>query len=281
MDDEIWYWAVEDGSETGIVDAEDWILSVAASKDGKWIVAGTREGDVIVWDAKSREKVIEFAAHPHGTGWVTTLDLSPDATKIATGSEDNSACVWLLSTGERLHCFEIHCQVLRVEFAPDGCLLAVATGGYYTASNDFIRIYDSRDGHLVVEFKICAKSFAWASDSTKLFALSGIGNIHHFDVTSQKARSIWPIHSSDSPHHMCLAPNGTFIVASAGSSTSFWDTVTHQEIGSVIHHPGDVYSMAISANYDLVIGGKGSVLLWNLCNILSPPYIDDELVSGS
>ena len=71
----------------------------------------------------------------------------------------------------------------------------------------------------------------------------------------------WAIHSSDEASCIALASNGTFIAASADSSTSFWDTTTHEQIGSVIKHTHGVWSMAISANYNLVTGGDKKITL--------------------
>jgi WD40 repeat protein len=79
---------------------------------------------------------------------------------------------------------------------------------------------------------------------------------------------------------MCisLARNGTFIAASAGSSVSFWNTTTHEQIGSVIEFTHDIWSMAISANDDLVTGGDKKITLRSLCDIL--PSLGFDVVSA-
>jgi len=79
--------------------AGNWVFNIAVSRDGKWIVSGTKSGVVTVWNAESHSKVTEFQAHSNG---VNAVDVSPDATKIVTGSGDYTACVWSLLTGERL-----------------------------------------------------------------------------------------------------------------------------------------------------------------------------------
>lgn len=54
-------WRVADGEEVGkLMDAKTAIGDAAISPDGKWIVAGTLNGQVIVWNAKSREKTRVF-----------------------------------------------------------------------------------------------------------------------------------------------------------------------------------------------------------------------------
>jgi len=145
------------------MDAGSRVYDIAVSRDGKVIVSGTKSGLVTVWNAdESRSKVAEFKAH---SDWVRAVDISPDAMKIATGSGDWSACVcsWSLSAGEKLlgplaHDFE----VVAVKFSPDGRLIA-------TATLESVRVCDSQNGSLLVEFPANVYaglnySLAWASD---------------------------------------------------------------------------------------------------------------------
>ena len=58
------------------------------------------------------------------------------------------------------------------------------------------------------------------------------------------------------------------IAASAGSSVSLWNTTTRKQIGSVIEHNHDVWSMAISDMNDLVVCGDVSITLTPLSDTL-------------
>lgn len=64
----------------------------------------TDTGLVTVWDAEAvHEKVTEIRVKGHRKRPVYAVDVSPDGTRIETGSEDlPSACVWFLSTGKRV-----------------------------------------------------------------------------------------------------------------------------------------------------------------------------------
>ncbi|KAF8547368.1 hypothetical protein OG21DRAFT_1490282 [Imleria badia] len=245
--------------------------NVAASRDGKKVVSGTWSGLVTVWNAENHEKVTEFKAH---SNWVRAVDVSPDGTRIATGSQDSTACVWSLSTGERLLGPLGHGGgwVVAAKFSPNGCLIATAT-----LDPNAVWVYDSRNGrHLVdgIPIRVNAalnNSLAWASDSKQLFVLAHDGNINCLDASTGTTLSTWPIHSN---YGMCisLASNGTFIAASAGSSVSFWDTTTREQIGSVIEFTHDIWTMAISANCDLVISGDKRITFRSLCGILPSYY---------
>lgn len=273
---------MEDGKEVGRpMDAGSAIRSIAVSQDGKWIVAGTSH-KMIVWNAKSREKVNEFE-HQHGLLGLTTLDVSPDGTKIASGLLSNSgaAVVWSRSTGRELFKWE-YFSVWTVKFSCDSSLLA--TGGQCNgASNHFLRVYNSQNGHHLVDIQFRAYSLAWASDNKQLFALSPSGRIRCLDVSSGNTLSEWSVSvdtgSKFKDMSLSMSSNDMFISSCANELLSFWDFHTRERIGSVVHLPYSAKSMAMSAKYDLVIGGEQGITLFNLREILPSPYIDDR-VSG-
>jgi WD40 repeat protein len=288
-------WRVEDGQEVGTpMDAGGSVFNIAVSRDGKWIVSGTDRGLVTVWNAESFSKVTEWQAHDRV---VRAVDVSPDGTRIATGSDDMTLCVWSLSTGLRLlgplqldglplgHQSALRYdgrRVPTVKFSPNGRLIAAAT-----SNCDSVRVYDRQNGDLLVDFPVCVnlssnQSLAWASDSKQLFALSRDGTVHCLDASTGKTLSKRAIHSNQSAMCIALASNGTFITVSAKSWVSFWDTATHEQIGSLIEHTHDVLSMAISSNYVLVTAGLGDnrITLRGLYGILPSRYCDNVRVSA-
>ncbi|KAI9456188.1 WD40-repeat-containing domain protein [Boletus coccyginus] len=265
-------WRVEDGQEVGTaMDAGSFVLNIEVSRDGKWIVGGTGGGQVTVWNAETwHSKVTEFQAHSRG---VRAVDVSPDSTKIATGSDDKTSCVWSLSTGKKLlGPWKHENAVVAAKFSPDGCLIATAT------DCSSVRVYDSRNGSLLVEFPVKVNSWlnqslAWASDSKQLFALSHDGYIHHVNVSAKTTLSKWRIHTTNlDPTCIALASNGTFVATSGDSSVSLWDTTTHKQIGAVITYTHRIWSMSISSSYDLVTSGDKSVSLRILCGFLPSHY---------
>ena len=277
---EIRRWRVDNGQEVGMpMDAGSAVYNIAVSRDGKWIVSGAWSGQVTVWNAESHSIVTEWKAHYEV---VKAVDVSPDGTRIATGSNDKTVCVWSLSraTGQRLlGPLEHDNKLTGVKFSPNGRLIAIAT---WTR----VRVCDSDNGGHLVEFpiQVCSamnQSLAWASDSKQLFALSSNRKIHCLDVSTGTTLARWATHSNDvSCQCIALASNGTFIAVYAHPWVSFWDTATREHIGSVIKQTHGVRSMAVSINYDLVIGGDKTVTLLRLCDILSSRYLDNVRVSA-
>ena len=266
-------WRMEDGVEVGSpIDAGSAVCCLATSQDGKWIATGTEHGRVTVWDAESWTKLRRFAREKGAK----SVDISSDGTKIAMAWDDKTVEVYSLPDGKGL-CGRKDCDFHTVKFSPDGRLFAF---GPESDELSFLCIRDSQDGHYISDIQISVRSIAWTSDSKQLFALSSDGNIHCVDVSSGETLSKWSIHSQDGPTCISLSINDAFIAASANSSISFWDTSTHEQIGFVIYHPHSVSSMAISLNYELVFAGNSTIALWDLRNVLSLPYINNQ-VSGS
>jgi hypothetical protein len=173
---------------------------------------------------------------------VGAVDVSPHGTKIAT-----TASAWSPSTrtGKRaLRPFE-HEGVLvtAAKFSLNGCLLAIA------AWHDSIHVRRSewppprrRPNPSQFETQPSPRLCEIANNS----ALFRDGNDHGLDVSIGKTRSKWRIHSSNDPQSIVVASNrrGTFIAASANSSVSCYAT-THKQIGSVIRHADDIWTIAI------------------------------------
>ena len=273
-------WRIENGKQVGAaMNAGGAVLNITVPRDGNVIVGGTNGGLVTVWNAESHSKVTEFRAH---RGWVRALDVSPDAWNIATGSDDESAYVWSLETGKRqLGALQHDNWVVAAKFSPNGRLFATAT-----CNHDSVWVYDSQNGSQQAGFLVKVYSsfekfnhnqpLVWASDNKQLFVLSVDGYIHRVNVSTGTTLQQWHIHSSDRPTCIALAGNGTFIAAAAGSSVSFWDTTSQEQIGTVIEYTHDIWSMAMSANYDLVASGDKRITLQALSDTLPSHYLDNK-----
>ena len=62
-EEEVRVWQVKDGKQVAGMKAGH-VLSLAASKNGKWIAAGTYE-ELFVWDAETYEEVIKYGEGDH------------------------------------------------------------------------------------------------------------------------------------------------------------------------------------------------------------------------
>ncbi|KAK7680213.1 hypothetical protein QCA50_016722 [Cerrena zonata] len=73
---------------------KDYVLSVAVSHDGRWVVSGSKDRGVQFWDAKSAMVQCMLQGHKNS---VISIDLSPAGSILATGSGDWQARIWSYS----------------------------------------------------------------------------------------------------------------------------------------------------------------------------------------
>lgn len=108
-----------------LAEADDSILALAVSADGKKLAAGGCDRLVRVWDLSSGK--LEHSIENHAD-WVFAVGFSPDGKQLITGSRDKTAKIWDLTAKESLVTFPDHQNgVYAVAITPDG-LTGISAG---------------------------------------------------------------------------------------------------------------------------------------------------------
>jgi WD40 repeat protein len=146
------------------------VRSLAIHPQGQLLVAGGRNGSLVLWDVRAGKELRSFGAHlsavtalafsPEGnhllsgseertvrmwdtksykaiqtlkghTGFILSVCFSPDGSRAVTGSADKTAKIWDLESGKALHTLADHqSEVWSVAFSPDGKQVAVGSGDH-------------------------------------------------------------------------------------------------------------------------------------------------------
>ena len=133
--------AMADGAKTSFTGGHDsWVMALAFSKDGNYVITGGAEGRLVWWEAAAD------AAQPVRTidghqGWIRSMDLSPDGALLATAGNDLIVRLWNPADGALVkelagHERHIYCTAFHPngEFLMSGDLMGklkqwnVATG---------------------------------------------------------------------------------------------------------------------------------------------------------
>ncbi len=87
-------------------------------------LAGCQEQSPVPLE-KSSQETLTLKGHTH---WISSVSFSPDGTRLASASNDNSVKLWDAATGQELHTLKGHTvPVACVCFGPDGTRLASAS----------------------------------------------------------------------------------------------------------------------------------------------------------
>ena len=242
-------WRVKDGTQVARMEME-YVYCLAVSKDGRWIAAGTCLGDVFLWDAKTHKQI--FKHKPSDDYYtITGVDFSTDSTRLVSASHNKTATIWDIPTSKRVQTLLHDNYLTAAKYSPQGDQIA-------TATPDSIRVWDSKDGRLLLDIKVGVTPYyntglLWSNNH--LFVISG-NRIQQIDASTGSVVWQWPFPNSSLFSCIAVPKHGEFIACSANHTVTFWDT-SHAQLGHIQHLQG-IGSIALSLDDKFIaIGGDG------------------------
>ena len=122
----------------------DYVESVAITPDGKYIVSGSSDNTIKLWDIKSGEEIRTFKGH---SSWVILVTITQDGKYIVSGSLDNTIKLWDIKSGKEIRTFEGHSDSVKsVAITPDGKYIVSGS------SDETIKLWDIKSGEEIAQF---------------------------------------------------------------------------------------------------------------------------------
>jgi WD40 repeat protein/transcriptional regulator with XRE-family HTH domain len=147
--------------------------SVAYSPDGKYLITGDWDGNGMIWDANTGNKLFTLPEQSP----VTAVSYSPDGKLVATGDINGIVTLWNALTGEKLLTLKGHTGwVNAVSFSPGGKLIATV------AKDGTVRVWDVATGLNRLTLPVDdhgAGGVSFSPDGTQL-AVGGASGIYIF-----------------------------------------------------------------------------------------------------
>ena len=241
----------------------DWVRSLIFSSDGAFLVSGSDDKTINLWDIQTGVVIKTFYGH---TGPVLSISISLDCTRIASGSRDKTVCVWNTQTGECCCTIEQQGGVSYVGFSPTNSQRLIST------SSNKVQQWDV-NGH---------KIGAAYSGSYTAFSLDGTQFIicEGKDVVVRKSDSgtvVAEFHIVNNDiNHWCSSPDGKLVAGATGNTVYIWDITGSDPhpIKTLIGHTNTTTSLAFSSSL-ISASEDQSVKFWQISASLTDPVIDD------
>ena len=237
------------------------IAAVAASPNEPWLMTGSWDHTVAIWDVNSGKCIRVLEGH---TRPVYSVAWSADGNLALSGSEDNTARIWDVNSGKSIRVLEGHSSsVDSVAWSADGNL-ALSGSRDKTA-----RIWD-------VNFGKCIRVLEGHSDAVSSVAWSADGNLALSGSRDKTAR-IWNVNSGkcirvlEGHSNLVLsvawsADGNLALSGSWDNSARIWDVNSGKCIRVLEGHSDSVYGVAWSADGNLALSGSAdrTVAIWDV-----------------
>ena len=253
-------WQISSSSEIRRLQGSNSISSVAFSRDGRNLVAGSFE-TVRLWEISSGSEIQQFIGHSNS---VLSVACSPDGQSLASGSEDRTVRLWQISSGKEIRLLRGHdYRVLSVAFSPDG---------QYLASSSFDRtvrlwqISSGREVRCLHGHNGFVSSVAFSPDGQSLASGSEDRTVRLWQVSSGKRDQRFRRHD-DSVLSIAWSPNGQYLASGSEDRTiRLWQIASGKEIRRFLGHENSVSSVAFSPDGQYLASGSSdnTIRLWNV-----------------
>lgn len=235
------------------------VYSVTFSSTGRWIVSGSSDKTVRIWDAHNGAVMNVLSGHEDA---VQSVSFSPDEHHIVSGSSDRTVRVWNAYSGCPVAVCNGHLQaVTSVAVAPHG--RQIVSG----SEDGTARIWDATNGKEL--FVLCGHSnsvqcVAYSCDGRQIATGSQDCTVLVWDASSGVKLGALRGHSA-SIESVTFSPDGSRIAGGMGDSTvRVWDVNSRTQIGVFRGHDYRVNSVAFSPDSRQIASGSSDLRVWDV-----------------
>ena len=244
------------------------VTSVAVSPKDKYIVSGSYDNTIRIWDFATGRQIGESIVEHYGI--VRSVAFSPDGNRVVSGSDDRTIRIWDVATCKQIgEPLEGHtAEVLSVTFSPDG--KRVVSGSW----DHTIRIWDVATGKQIGEpleghtSGVTSVAVTFRRDGKRIVSGSWDNTIRIWDVVTGKQIGEPLVGHTAGVLSVALSRYEDRIASgSQDGSIRIWDFVTGKQIEKpLIGHTNSVCSVAFSRILDNIVSGSPdhTIRIWDI-----------------
>jgi small GTP-binding protein len=280
------------------------VCSVALSNDGRYVLSGSADKTMRLWEVSSGRCVRVFEGHSAN---VLSVAWSGDGAHALTGSADKTLRLWEMSSGRCVRVFEGHgASVWSVALSRDGahaltgsvdktvrlwevgsgrCVrvfeghsdrvssVALSSDGQYVLSGDesTVRLWEVSSGRCVRVFEGHSSgvwSVAWSGDGAHALTGSGDRTVRLWEVSSGRCVRVFEGHSAN-VLSVAWSSDGKYVLSGGDDSTvRLWEVSSGRCVRVFEGHSDRVLSVVLSNDGRYLLSGSydKTMRLWEVSN---------------
>jgi WD40 repeat protein/GTPase SAR1 family protein/RNase P subunit RPR2 len=238
------------------------VNSVAVSKDGKWVVSGSDDGTVRIWDIETG--ISQATPGGHGAQ-VKCIAITPDGKKLLSCSHDRTIKTWAFPSGRLERVLKVHEDLVRpVVLVADGEMLL--SGDQGDAGSIKLWVTDSAECTKTIQAGESVTAAALSGDRKRLLIGGHKGKVVLWDLGAGQNLATMKQHA-DRVWSVALTRDGRHgFSGSEDKTVKIWDLETGTCLGTLEGHLGPVRSVALSPDGAWIASagyGDQTVCLWD------------------
>ncbi|NTV51179.1 MAG: TIR domain-containing protein [Geobacteraceae bacterium] len=242
------------------------VNSLAVSPYGSWVVSGSDDHTVKIWDLESGECRATLKGY---SGMVFSVAITPDGKRILSGSNDYSIRVWDVGTGRELAKLDGDTNIVRSVLALQDNVRALS-GGF----DNTLRLWDLSSNSCIKIIK-----YDEANDDDDFFgiAVNRVGT-HILSGHRNGLVRLWNVETGEclmtmkghlgKVNSLAITPDGCFAVSGSDDKTiKIWHLESGTCVGTMEGHQAQEILVAISPDGTLIAStgySDTTVRLWDL-----------------
>jgi WD40 repeat protein len=239
------------------------ITAARFSPDSRYIVSGSWDNTVRLWEVESGHETRTFKGHQDA---VTDVCFSPDGRQILSAGMDKTVRLWRMDNSTPT----VFCSIRKgffssARFSPDGRLILLGT------TQAAVQLWDIHSGRKLRDYKgsnLCINSVCISPDNRYVLAGSADGFIHLWDLASKKRLKILTGHTGG-VNCACFSSDGHCVLSGGSDHTiRLWEIFSGQLLKVFKGHAGPITSVCFSPDNCYALSGSMdfTVRIWDIAN---------------
>jgi WD40 repeat protein/transcriptional regulator with XRE-family HTH domain len=237
------------------------VQSALFTPDGKYVL-NTNRDNVDIWSLKTAPGGMIFSANDRP---IRKASFSPDGKLIVTASDDHTARIWNVASGQMLLVLSGHtAAVTDAVFSPDGKMILTAS------ADKSARLWDASTGQELSRFEGHTdevEKVLFSPDGKYVVTASNDGSERVWETQTGKLITTYTNQNSVELIPAVFSPDGK-MVATAGQDRTvrLWDPMTGKDLRVLKGHNDIIAGIAFSPDGKLLFtsSGDGTNRVWDI-----------------